>query len=368
MAHRIDSSNSRMDVRLTTAAKRAAARAARSRLAWAIVGATGVVAGIGALAVGTKRGRSVVAPVVVQALLSPIPQGVPRRATAVGSAVHSGVPAETALAFLSPAWDADHARRVEVESADGRFRLAGWERLAPEPTDRWVVLVHGWRGFHGEVDMLAAIWSALEWNVLAVDLRAHGSSEGDWAGMGGPDAADIAVWATSIVERYGAGVRIMLHGHSMGGATVAGAAAEPSLPAQVEAVVADCAFTSAYAMFDDLARSVIPLRSLRSLVFKEAREWLLEQGGYDLALAAPIERVRHSRVPTLFFHGTDDNFVPPWMSGALFDACAAPLKWLHYAPGAGHCESARRDPECYFGTVLAFIDAVEHGDCGACIV
>lgn len=216
--------------------------------------------------------------------------------------------------------------------------------------------------------MLAAIWGVLGWNVLAVDLRAHGSSEGDWAGMGGPDAADLAVWAGDIVRRYGEDARIVLHGHSMGGATVLGASAEDALPRQVEAVVADCSFTSAGAMFDDLARSVVPLRSARTLLFEEAREWLRKQGGYDLSLSAPIERVRASRVPVLFFHGTADNFVPPWMTGALFDACAAPLKWLHFVPGAGHCESARRDPARYFGTVLAFLDAVASGASGSRIV
>ncbi len=358
----------REGARASRAVNRAIARAARSRLIWAGIGAATIVLGAGALAVGTRKGRSLVAPLVVQALLSPIPPGVPRRATAVGSAVHSGVPAETALSFLSPEWDASESRRVEVRSADGRFRLAGWERAAPEPTNRWVVLVHGWRGFHGEVDMLAAIWGVLGWNVLAVDLRAHGSSEGDWAGMGGPDAADLAVWAGDIVRRYGEDARIVLHGHSMGGATVLGASAEGVLPRQVEAVVADCSFTSAGAMFDDLARSVVPLRSARTLLFEEAREWLLEQGGYDLSLSAPIERVRASRVPVLFFHGTADNFVPPWMTGALFDACAAPLKWLHFVPRAGHCESARRDPARYFGTVLAFLDAVASGASGSRIV
>lgn len=367
-------------------ARRAIERAACSRLFWACAGASAAIVGAGMLAFGTKRGRAAVAPLIVQSLLGPVPHGVPRRAYAVGSAVHSGVPANEALWYLSPEWREEEEVPVRMTSADGTLRLAGWERFARDAalagpcesyggetahaaaSKRWVVLVHGWRGFHGEVEMLAQVWTLLGWNVLSVDLRAHGDSEGAWAGMSAPDAADVAAWAADLVRRYGEDVRIVLHGHSMGGATVAGAAADAALPSQVEAVIADCAFTSAHAMFDELARSAIPLRSMRTRLFEAARKWLLEQGGYDLALASPLDRVRAARVPILFVHGTADNFVPPWMSGALFDACAAPLKWLHFVEGAGHCESMRRDSAGYFGTVLAFLDAARAGKIGAAIV
>lgn len=367
-------------------ARRAVGRTASSRLFWACAGAGAAVFGAGMLAFGTKRGCAAVAPLIVQSLLGPLPHDVPRRAYAVGSAVHSGVPANEALWYLSPEWREEEETPVRMTSADGALSLAGWEHFARDPelagplephgdetarkaaSKRWVVLVHGWRGFHGEVEMLAQVWTLLGWNVLAVDLRAHGDSEGAWVGMSAPDAADVAAWAADLVRRHGEDVRIVLHGHSMGGATVAGAAADPALPSQVVGVVADCAFTSAHAMFDELARSAIPLRSMRTRLFEAARKWLLEQGGYDLALASPLDRVRTARVPVLFVHGTADNFVPPWMSGALFDACAAPLKWLHFVEGAGHCESMRRDPAGYFGMILAFLDASCAGQVGAAIV
>ncbi len=83
-------------------ARRAIERAACSRLFWACAGAGAVIVGAGMIAFGTKRGRAAVAPLIVQSLLGSVPHGVPRRAYAVGSAVHSGVPANEALWYLSP--------------------------------------------------------------------------------------------------------------------------------------------------------------------------------------------------------------------------------------------------------------------------
>ncbi len=341
-----------------------------AKAAWALFGAVGAGLGAAVALLGTERGRRALAPVIVRALLEPLPHGAARRAYAVGSAVHSGVPVEEAVGFLSPDFSSAPATRVEARSADGRFSLAGWELRAESsaPPRRWVVLAHGWRGFHGETDALAAVWRLLGWNVLSVDLRAHGASGGDWAGMGAPDADDVAVWARDVVRRHGEETEIVLHGHSMGAAAVVGAAASPLLPAQVRAVVADCSFTSAYAMFDEVARSAIPSRRMRSRLFETARAWLLEQGGYDLAEASPLARIRRARVPVLLFHGTADDFVPPWMATSLFDACGAPLAWLRFVEGAGHCGSMRRDPAAYFGTVEAFLDAVRNGAVGKVVL
>ena len=76
----------------------------------------------------------------------------------------------------------------------------------------------------------------LGYNILAVDARAHGDSEGTKIGMGWPERMDIIKWINLILS-WEPNARIVLHGVSMGAATVLMASGE-DLPGNVKAVIA----------------------------------------------------------------------------------------------------------------------------------
>lgn len=84
-------------------------------------------------------------------------------------------------------------------------------------------------------------------NVLAVDARAHGESEGTKIGMGWPERMDVIEWIKLILS-WDPDARIILHGVSMGAATVLMASGE-TLPDNVKAVIADCGYTSEWDEF-----------------------------------------------------------------------------------------------------------------------
>ena len=48
-----------------------------------------------------------------------------------------------------------------------------------------------------------------------------------------------------------------------------------------------------------------------------------------------MEALKNCRIPVIFFHGEDDDFVPCDMSRRNYEACAAPKRLLTI-PGAGH--------------------------------
>lgn len=106
------------------------------------------------------------------------------------------------------------------------------------------IIFHGYRGYATR-DGLGGytLCTALGYNVLLPDQRAHGYSGGHTITMGVKeryDARDWAVWARS---HFGPEVPIFLMGVSMGAATVV-LAAGLSLPDNVCGVVADCGYTS----------------------------------------------------------------------------------------------------------------------------
>ena len=232
------------------------------------------------------------------------------------------------------------------------FDLAGFIYPAHEHSTKWAVLVHGYTNDHTDMEHIGAFYAERGYNVLAPDLRAQGESGGDLIGMGWTDRNDIVLWIDYLVRRFGSDISIALHGVSMGGAAVCMASGE-QLPAQVKAVVSDCAFTDVQSMFAGQIEKLYGLP--KHPVVDDGRIMLKARGGYDIKHASALDQVKKSATPTLFIHGASDGFVPPSMARKLFEACFAPEKRLLVMVGAGHALAAETDPDLYFRTVFDFL-------------
>ena len=214
------------------------------------------------------------------------------------------------------------------------------------------IIFHGYRGYATR-DGLGGytLCTALGYNVLLPDQRAHGYSGGHTITMGVKeryDARDWAVWARS---HFGPEVPIFLMGVSMGAATVV-LAAGLSLPDNVCGVVADCGYTSPWAEFDyQLKNAHVPTSPL----LDGANFFNKHIAKYDFKKVDAVESVSHAQVPMLFIHGTKDDFVPTYMVHELYDACSTD-KDLLLVEGAGHAESYPTDSAAYEAKVKSFID------------
>jgi alpha-beta hydrolase superfamily lysophospholipase len=214
----------------------------------------------------------------------------------------------------------------------------------------WVILVHGYRGEHTEMEPYALMYAQWGFNVLIPDLRAHGDSEGSTIGMGWTDSNDLRTWITYI-KRRDPSARIVVHGHSMGAfATLCLARDTPS---SVYALISDSAFTSVDAIFKAvLKHTLLPA----SLLTASADHYASEQGIEAFRTASALPALRQASVPILLFHGEQDRFIPSRMSVELYRACASSCKELHLVPGAGHVLSFFVDPHAYASTVHAFLE------------
>ena len=63
--------------------------------------------------------------------------------------------------------------------------------------------------------------------------------------------------------------------------------------------------------------------------------------------------VRSCKIPVIFFHGENDDYVPSYMSRINYDACASRKK-LVIIPGAGHGLSYTVDPDRYIQEAYSF--------------
>ena len=186
-------------------------------------------------------------------------------------------------------------------------------------------------------------------NLLLIDERAHGRSEGRTITFGIQERWDADSWVRYAVERFGADTEIILYGISMGAATVLMASAL-GLPENVRGVIADCPYTSAKDIICSVGHdSVVPMELLYPFVRLSAKLF----GRADLTQADALSAVKSARVPILLIHGEDDRFVPCDMSRAI--AAANPEKIeFHTFPGAGHGLSCLVDMPRYEALVKAF--------------
>ena len=239
---------------------------------------------------------------------------------------------------------------VSIRSFDG-LKLCGtyYEFQKGAPID---ILFHGYHG-SAEQDLSGGVYRCqrLGHNVLIVDHRAAGKSEGRVVTFGINESRDALAWVHYVIENIDPSAKILLGGISMGAATVMMASAM-DLPANVVGTVADCGYTSAKDIIKKVIREMhLPDNLLYPFVRLGARLF----GGFDPDENSPIASMPNCRVPVIFFHGDTDAFVPQSMSEENFAACTAP-KHLVITSGAGHGLCFPIDVDTYVREIETFFE------------
>ncbi len=228
-----------------------------------------------------------------------------------------------------------------IESYDGLKLHGRYYEYAPgAPIE---LMFHGYRG-NAERDLCGGVQRcfAMKRSALVVDQRASGSSEGKVITFGVKEHKDCLKWVAFMTEHFGPDVKIILTGISMGASTVLIAASAP-LPPQVQGVLADCGFTSAKAIMYKVLRQIkLPPK----IVYPFVRLGAILYGGFDPERYSAIDSVTRVTVPTIFFHGDHDDYVPWEMSQENYNACTS-RKELVIIPGAGHGLSFPVDKPTY---------------------
>ena len=236
-----------------------------------------------------------------------------------------------------------------LESFDG-LKLHAKRFFPAENSNRWAILVHGYGRDGTYAYDYAEEYLKRGWNVLVPDLRAAGESEGKFITMGALESRDIFDWAEKIISDN-PDAKIILHGVSMGAATVMMTAALE--PKNLCAVVEDCGYTSAYEMFTAQLNKIFGLPEYPVM---PCADYVCKfKTGVKISDAAPLEVVDKIKVPILFIHGDEDGLVPFDMMTKLYDKAVAPKEKFVVA-GAGHADAKRKNPAAYFDKVFDFLE------------
>ena len=264
---------------------------------------------------------------------------------------------------------------VRDERSGEPLRVAGWWIAARGgASDRTVVLIHGYADAKVGAIAWAPVWRDLGFNVLAIDLRAHGESGGTESTAGYFERHDvIQVLGQLRAERPACTRQVVLFGVSLG-ATVAvataGAAAEDEdataeahageegAAGPVAAIVLESPFADfrTAAMFNMDAMGV-PGRAFQRAALRLAG-WMSGARFDDMRLD---QRLKDVRCPVLMIAPEEDGFSTPAEAAAMEEAVLSRPAGQSFGrvwkvPGADHLLAVRSDPERYRQRLQAFLE------------
>ena len=249
--------------------------------------------------------------------------------------------------------DNQPCEQLSITSFDG-LRLSGYYYPVQGGSDCLVIAFNGYRSnSRGQYSHITKYLNGLGIDVLLVDNRAHGESEGEYVGFGVLDRLDCRKWVEFMNEKLHHSCSIYIYGVSMGGATVL-MATGLDLPAEVKGVISDCGFTTPRDVFKHVLNKRYHLPSLR--ILEAANKICLRTAKYDIGGASAVEAVKGSTIPLLVIHGEKDDFVPAWMAPEIYNTSAAKHKKLLMVKNAYHAESYFIDMENYQKTFIEFIN------------
>ena len=219
-------------------------------------------------------------------------------------------------------------------------------------TNKTIICVHGYKAKDGLYDfgMSAKFLNSLGYNLLFVDNRAHGLSQGKYIGFGVLDSVDVNSWVDYLVTNMNQET-IILYGMSMGAATVMNAQNN-----KVKAIIADCGFASGY---DEVAYQIKKMYHLPPFPIIPISNVLLKLlAKYSLKDKEAYKSIKNYHNNLLIIHGGKDHFVPTGDAYKIFDNATCHKKLL-IVPGASHAKSYLKDSKLYEQTFKEFLDEID---------
>lgn len=203
---------------------------------------------------------------------------------------------------------------VYIKSFDNK-KLFG--RIYIHSLDRpWVIEVHGYKGC-GLRDFAGGLPELYNrgFNILLIDHRGHGGSEGRTITFGIKEHKDVISWVNYLNDKYDK-PEIFMYGISMGGNTVL-LLNKDNLPSNVRGIISDCPYTNAKEVVLNTVKDMkLPPKLMYPFLYLGA----LFYGHFKLSDGDAAKSVKKLGFPILIIHGMEDKLVPNDMVERLKEA------------------------------------------------
>ena len=190
-------------------------------------------------------------------------------------------------------------------------------------------------------------------NVLVIDTRCHGKSEGKYNTIGVKESHDVIAWAKFLNENYNIN-EIWCHGICIGTASAIFALTNKNCPKYIKGLVTEGCFISFRETFKQhMIADKRPLFPVLDLVMLYINKYTKT----NVYTQKPIKEIAKigDNVKVLFLYGKKDIFSLPEKSQKLFNKCGSKNKKLVWFSEGGHSHLRINNTEKYDDAIIDFI-------------
>ena len=237
---------------------------------------------------------------------------------------------------------------IEVEIKNDGLRLVG--EYFDFGYKKCVIILQGrteslWYSYY-----YAKPYPDLGYNILVIDSRAHGLSEGKYNTAGLKEYKDVLKWTEYIKEKFKI-EKFLIHGICIGSATGLYAVTSKKLDCY-EGIITDGMYTTFYESFKthmvDLKKPVHPVVDLIMVI-------MILRCKVNMKRRGPIRSVADLNIPILFLYSKEDKFSLPAKSQILYDKTPEPKRIVWFDKGA-HSHIRINNVEKYDEEIKKFIE------------
>ena len=219
-----------------------------------------------------------------------------------------------------------------------------------EPTDKYMILTHGYMDNRFGTLKYAWIYLELGFNCIIYDIRGHGLNKRTYTTYGVYESLDLCALIDDTLQRYPDLKVLGAHGESLGASSSITAL---KYKPKIDFVVEDCGFACIESVFRE---------------YSHAPQFLISLGDMGMRLRyrlsyrkmRPIDALPGNKIPILFMHGGDDTLIRPHHAEEMYEVTEGP-KEIHIIPGGTHAHSvlgAREDYKKYVEQFLKDIGII----------
>ena len=189
------------------------------------------------------------------------------------------------------------------------------------------------------------------YNVLVIDSRAHGNSDGIYNTVGVGESRDVIAWVKFIEEKYGI-EQVYMHTICVGTASAILALTSKDCPESVKGLVTEGCFVSFRETFKrHMIEDKRPLFPVLDLVMLQI--WINTKT--NVYKTAPIKLIGKIKQRVLFLYGEKDVFSIPEKSRLLFAKCKSADKKVVWFDKGGHSHLRINNKEKYDNAIKDFL-------------
>ena len=196
-------------------------------------------------------------------------------------------------------------------------------------------------------------YAKLGFNVLVVDPRGHGMSDGQYNTIGFEESKDQIAWIRHLYENFGI-KSVVLHGICIGSAGGMYALTSGNCPPIVKGIVAEGMFATFYeSMKNHLIEKKKPVFVMIDLIDAQMKKYT----GHTMKYG-PINVIDKLDTPLLMLHSKKDQYSKADLAQVLFDKAGCQQKDIVWFPEGDHSMLRITDTERYDKGIENFVNKI----------